>query len=191
MRRYSQFAVVLGSGLLEDGSPTPVTELRARAAASLSKEKHLKLILSGSRSPSDTSDHGKTEAGVMAEIAASEGVERKRLLIEDRSFDTFGNAIFTVDRYLKRRKGGTLYVVTSPFHMERAVFIFKHVLGEGWTVIAHPCEEWSNETRQSGAPEAMVRARAFFEGIETGDLRACKKKLLSRIPAYKRKRKAA
>ncbi|MBZ0188942.1 MAG: YdcF family protein [Candidatus Obscuribacterales bacterium] len=111
----------------------------------------------------------------MAEFVRATGIKPNRLLIEDQSFNTFGNAIYSVDRYLKHRKSGTLYVVTSPFHIERALFIFRQVLGPSWTVIDCPAEKWSEEKRQSGAPQAIERARLFFVGIKPGDLRAAKK----------------
>jgi len=177
-------AVVLGSGLKADGTATEVTALRAKTAAALVKSQPMRLIASGSRAPSDTSGHGKTEAAVMAEIIKAEGVSED-VLLEDQSFDTFGNAIFTVSRYLQHMEPGTLFVVTSPFHMERAVYIFEQVLGPKWKVVAHEAPEWSRENRQSGAPAAMVRAREFFEDINPGDLSACMEKLLKRIPAYK------
>lgn len=178
-------AVVLGSGLKADGSATPVTEIRAKAAADLLATKgRMKVICSGSRPPDDRGEHGTTEAKVMADIIIAEGISAKRILLEDQSFDTLGNAIFTVDRYLKAKKGGTLYVVTSPFHMERALYLFRHVLGPKWTVTPHPSAEWSEETRQPGAPAALKRAEEFCAGTQPGDLATLRKKLFELIPAY-------
>ncbi|MCC7531741.1 MAG: YdcF family protein, partial [Candidatus Melainabacteria bacterium] len=108
-----RIAVVLGSGLEADGSATPVTEMRAKTAADLLATKgRMKIICSGSRSLTDKGEHGQTEAQVMFDIIAAQGISPQRILLEDQSFDTLGNAIFTVDRYLKDKKGGTLYVVT-------------------------------------------------------------------------------
>lgn len=120
----------------------------------------------------------------MAEIIKAEGV-REDVMLEDQSFDTFGNAIFTASRYLQHMEPGTLFVVTSPFHMERAVYIFEQVLGPKWKVVAHEAQESAAENRQSGAPAAMVRARDFFGDVTPGDLAVCMEKLLKRIPAYK------
>lgn len=185
MSNKHRIAVVLGSGLKADGSATPVTEIRARAAADLLATKgRMKVICSGSRPPDDKGEHGTTEAQVMADIIVAEGISAKRILLEDQSFDTLGNAIFTVDRYLSGKKGGTLYVVTSPFHMERALYLFRHVLGPRWTVIAHPSAEWSKETRQPGAPAALKRAEEFCAGTQPGDLATLRKKLFELIPAY-------
>jgi uncharacterized SAM-binding protein YcdF (DUF218 family) len=127
----------------------------------------------------------------MANIVESMGIERSRILIEDQSFDSLGNAIFTVQHNLQDQQPCTLYVVTSPFHMPRALYIFQQVLGPSWKVVAYPADEWSEEWRQPGAAAAMVRARNFFSGITPGDLEACKNKLFSQVPAYRGKRKAA
>lgn len=178
-------AVVLGSGLKADGSATPVTEIRAKSAAELIATKgRMKVICSGSRPPDDKGEHGTTEAQVMADIIVAAGISRKRIQLEDQSFDTLGNAIFTVDRYLKGKKGGTLYVVTSPFHMERALYLFRHVLGPKWTVVDAASPEWEKETRQGGAPAALKRAHEFCSGTQPGDLDALRKKLFELIPAY-------
>lgn len=184
MTMETSVAVVLGSGLRADGTATEVTALRAKAAASFLKVHPMKLIASGSRAPNDTSSHGKTEADVMAQIVIAEGISADDVLLEDQSFDTFGNAIFTVSRHLKNLVPGTLHVVTSPFHMERALYIFGQVLGPKWTVVAQDAPEWQSESRQPGAPAALERAQQFFEGIKPGDLDACIKKLIARIPAY-------
>lgn len=178
-------AVVLGSGITAEGKATPVTEIRARAAAEFIKAHPMRLILSGKRAPSDKAPHGCTEASAMADLVAACGVERPLLLLEDQSFDTLGNAVFTVRRYLAKETPGTLYVITSPFHMQRSLYVFRRVLGRRWKVVPQPAPEWSGETRQAGAAAAMKRAKAFFRGIRPGDLKACEQKLLLQIPAYK------
>jgi uncharacterized SAM-binding protein YcdF (DUF218 family) len=173
----TEIAVVLGSGLTADGQATEVTALRAKAAAALLAEKPMKLILSGSRSLDDNGRHGRTEAEVMAEIVKAYGVNEDSLLFEDQSLDTLGNAIFSADRHLRKLEPGTLYVVTSPFHMERSLYIFQQVLGASWTVVACQSPEWSGETRKAGAQKALERAKQFFADLAPGDIDACLAKL--------------
>lgn len=178
-------AVVLGSGLAADGSAHPVTKQRALSAAQFMRTNpSVKLICSGSRPPDDDGKHGSTEAQVMADIIASAGIDRSRLLLEDQSFDSLGNAVFTARRYLAQLGGGILYVITNDFHMPRALYIFSQVLGSGWQVVAYGVPDWHDEDRQPGAPAAMQRAKAFFTGITPGDLDAAEAKLFQIIPAY-------
>lgn len=173
-------AVVLGSGLHADGSPTTVTLLRAEAAARFVQDHAMKLILSGSRAAHDPGLHGKTEAQAMAQMAASLGVKPEDMLFEDESYDTFTNAIFTARRYLKDMEPGVLFVITSPFHTERALYIFRMVLGPDWVVVPHRAPEAADETRQLGAAQAMVRAHEFFSDIAPGDLEAAERKAAER-----------
>ena len=186
MEKRNTIAVVLGSGLLNDGTPTEVTAMRAEHAAELAKYTQLdKIILSGFGPPGPTPTHGKSEAAVMADIVRTAFADQSQLpplCIEDKSFDTFGNAVFTATEFLRAETPGTLYIVTSPFHLERAIYMFSHILGNAWTIKGHACAEWSKEDRQPGAPAAMQRARDFFSDVPKGDMDAALKKLKGRKP---------
>jgi uncharacterized SAM-binding protein YcdF (DUF218 family) len=173
-------AVVLGSGLNADGSPTTVTLLRAETAARFVQDHAMKLILSGSRAPNDKGLHGNSEANAMAQVALSLGVAQEDLLLEDESYDTLTNAIFTARRYLSAMEPTVLFVVTSPFHTDRAVYIFQQVLGPQWTVVPHRAPEAPAEDRQAGAAAAMQRARDFFADIEPGALANAERKARNR-----------
>lgn len=183
MNQRNTVAVVLGSGLHPDGSASAVTELRAKKAAKFIAKNPMTLIASGARSMDDTHGHGKTEASVMLDIIRAHGVE-SLCYLEELSIDTLGNAIFSTLLYLKDEEPGTLYVITSPFHMERAKYIFSRVLGHRWRVRGSYAPEWDEETRQLKSDEAFERARTFFADIEAGDLAACLAKLIHEKPYY-------
>lgn len=177
------FAVVLGSGLTKDGKPSPVTIIRAHEAAKLASEIKLdKLILSGSQAADSIMAHRTSEAAEMAAIITGDmGENAPVMALEDKSLDTLGNAIFTSKLFLAGTTPGTLWVVTSPFHMERAVYLFERV-APGWKILPRPCVEWEHENRQPGAAAAMQRAREFFAEIADGDLQAAYDKLINRPP---------
>lgn len=186
------YAVVLGSGLFADGSPTPVTAIRAREAFALTQEVKLKkLIFSGYRAPDNTAAKDKSEAGAMAEIVKSEAKALGKeaalppLCLEEISLDTLGNAIFTAEHFLAGEKPGKLIIVTSPFHMERAIYLFTQVLSPEWIVEGRPSVEWEKETRQPGAAAALERAREFFKELKQGDVKAASAKLRARKPYTK------
>lgn len=187
-------AVVLGSGLLADGTPTPVTAIRAREAATLAREVKLdKLICSGFRAPDDRIT-GNTEAKAMADIVRAElkkpeNAQMPEICLEDKSMDTLGNGVFTASLFLQMEKPGRLIVITSPFHMERALYIFGRLLTSDWKIEGRACQEWSGETRQAGAPQALERARDFFSDIAQADLGAAMDKLSRRKP-YNQETKA-
>jgi len=170
----AEIAVVLGGGLLDDGrTPAQATALRARAALELARTRpQLKVIvLSGKGAPGRLLK--TTEAAAMRRVLRQHGIRRKQILLEDESLDTIGNAVLVAARHLHGLSPRRLYLITSPFHMERALFMFRHVLGGAWEVIGYPCAVAADDAgRAAGEPGGMAWAREFFAGIEPGDLAA-------------------
>jgi len=96
---FREIIVVLGGGMLPDGIPAPATLARGKAAADLARaHPNAAIVCSGS--------HGvgrkprRSEAASMADLIVAEGIERRRIFLEDQSRDTIGNAVFVAERYL-------------------------------------------------------------------------------------------
>lgn len=89
-----------------------------------------------------------TEATYAKEALLDMGVEPERLIIEDRSRNTYENALYS--RALAPDGGqGNWILVTSAVHMPRSVGVFRQA---GWKVIPWPVNflsggepEWANE----------------------------------------------
>lgn len=64
------------------------------------------------------------------------GVSADRVIYEDRSGNTYENALFS-QRLVAPDPGATWILVTSAFHMPRAVGCFRNV---GWTVVPYPVD---------------------------------------------------
>src|SRR5438046_3496690 len=130
---FPEVAVVLGGGFSANGEPSASTVARARAAAHLAQKRPtLAVIASGSHG--DSPAPAKSEAAIIADLIAATGVPRDRLFLEERSRDTIGNAVEVVARYLRGVEARPIYLVTSPFHLDRALVTFRHVVGFGWQV---------------------------------------------------------
>jgi len=74
------------------------------------------------------------------------GVAQDRLIIEDRSRNTYENAVFSKQQ---AAQDGNWVLVTSAIHLPRAVGVFRQA---GWKVIPWPSnyltggdEDWANE----------------------------------------------
>lgn len=76
------------------------------------------------------------EAGVARELLAGLGIDPQRLELESRSRDTYENAVFSRD-LAAPRAGETWLLVTSAFHMARAVGCFRKA---GFEVTAYPTD---------------------------------------------------
>jgi uncharacterized SAM-binding protein YcdF (DUF218 family) len=167
---YSEVIVVLGGGMLPDGTPAPATLARAEAAADLARARNdAAIICSGShgvgRKPK------RSEAASMADLIVERAIDRERIFLEDQSRDTIGNAVHVADRYLAAIPPRPIYLVTSPFHLERSVETFRLVLGPTWQiegVASAPAPD--DGERAKHEPRFLMQTRAFLAGIAPGEV---------------------
>lgn len=103
-----------------------------------------RIVLAGLNGPSSSGQ----------EFAASLGVDGSRMVLEDRSRNTYESAMFSL-RSAAPATGETWLLVTSAFHMPRAVGAFRRA---GWMVTPFPVDYWTG-------PAANVH-RPF--GFDTG-----------------------
>lgn len=177
--------VVLGGGMSSDGRGGPATLLRARKAVKLAKANPTWTFILSGDGRSDPASSTLTEAEYMARILVEAGVDRSRLLLEDESRDTIGNAVLVAARYLRHRQPQTLYVVTSPFHSTRALLLFRGVLGPRWNIqVAASSPARGDAARRANEPGGIDWTKRFFGGITPGDLKACIRRLIADRPVY-------
>lgn len=101
---------------------------------------------------------GVEATGPVADFLVDSGIVRERLILEGRSRNTYENAIFTRD-VVQPKPGERWYLVTSAFHMPRAIGLFRKA---GFDVIAYPVD------LRTRGPEDAGR---FFERIPQGLMR--------------------
>ncbi|WP_068166512.1 YdcF family protein [Rhodococcus phenolicus] len=112
--------VVLGAGLLPDGTIRPVLDERLRSGLDLANRfPQAPIIVSGGAPKS-----GVTEAAAMARWLVDRGIPRERITLEDRSGSTVENAVNT-DHILRDRGLLGATVVTSRNHLARALVDFR------------------------------------------------------------------
>ena len=183
----SEVAVVLGSGVASDGTPARTTVLRVRAAARLAKaHPDVNLVVSGD----GRKQIGITsEAEAMKKILLAEGISADRIFLEDQSQDTIGNAVLVAARYFANEAPVAtrkLYVVTSPFHIERALIAFRAVVPNHWNVVGYGSRIASTDAERGANESGGVQwMKDFFSGIEQGDIAAAVERLLDCRPHYR------
>jgi uncharacterized SAM-binding protein YcdF (DUF218 family) len=167
---HPEIIVVLGGGVLHDGTPTPATLARGTAAADVARAHPLAAIIcSGS--------HGvgrkprRSEAAAMADLIVAGGIDRERIFLEDQSRDTIGNAVFVAELYLSAVPPRPVYIVTSPFHLERSVETFRLVLGPAWQIRGVASASVSDDgERVKHEPQFLRQTREFLAGIAPGEV---------------------
>ena len=119
--RSAESIVVLGGGLKSDGTPGVSTRERVSYGAFLFKVGFGDyLILSGG-----AVEDNQVEAEKMYEIALAKGVSPKVILKELYSSSTYENALYTKELLFQYNIKGEVILVTSPYHMRRALYCFK------------------------------------------------------------------
>jgi uncharacterized SAM-binding protein YcdF (DUF218 family) len=109
---------------------------------------------------------GPTEAAAMAAFLIQEGVDAERITRESRSRNTYENAAFAVAE-VKPQPGETWLLVTSAWHMPRALGCFRSV---GWRVMPYPVDYkttgrfWTRNEIQLG-PQILLANLAVKEWI--------------------------
>lgn len=184
--RANEIAVVLGGGISAHGDADPATIARTQAAALLARERPLlAFILTGRQSGRSGVAYPVSEAKWMAERLAADGVKRERMVLEDESRDTLGNAVLVAARYLRELDPRPLWIVTSAYHMPRSVLAFAATLGARWQIRTRTSPPALDDAFRSAAEAKFIQETSeFFDGIDIGDLDAIIERLCDRYPSY-------
>ncbi|MET0746424.1 MAG: YdcF family protein [Microvirga sp.] len=95
---------------------------------------------------------GTAEAPIIAGFLSEVGIDSRRILTEDESRTTFENALFS-RKLVEPRPGERWLLVTSAWHMPRAVGVFRKV---GFEVTPCPVDYRTGGGGEAGRPFASV-----------------------------------
>lgn len=163
--------IVLGAGVADNGSITPLSKTRMDKALSLYRDKKVKmLVLTGGFTNSNVR---KSEAESMRDYALQEGVPESDIIVENMAGNTAGNAYYTKTKILEPNDWNRNIVVTNDFHLVRSRLIFSKVLGEKYITdyLAADSELAQSEFRKNTLMDRgyFLLYRLLFIGIRDGD----------------------
>ncbi|RAU20131.1 YdcF family protein [Paramagnetospirillum kuznetsovii] len=151
-------AIVLGAMILSDGSPSPALARRVARAVALARSGRVgHLLMTGG-----PVRHPKPESHVMRDMAVAAGIAPDRIVTEEASVNTIGNA--RLCRPIVAQRGWRrLLLVTDACHIPRSLYVF-HRLGlrvspsAVWPVWPPAREWWLAWPREAAAlPWTMIR----------------------------------
>jgi uncharacterized SAM-binding protein YcdF (DUF218 family) len=180
--------VVLGGGVEPDGTLTWVGDTRVAQSVELFNAGIAPRIIMSGRCGLAGPEPPVTEAAAMADFARFLGVPAEALLLEEESRDTLGNAYFTRELFLEPNGWTTVRVVTSDFHLSRAAWVFRKILGARY--------DFSFVSAFSGLSPRELIGRAleeckisiflneWLQAVEEGDEEAIDRLMLQEHPGY-------
>ena len=180
LAEHPELIVVLGGGMQADGTPAASTLARAAAAADVAREHaDAAIICSGSHGVGRKPQ--RSEAASMADAMVAAGVDPTRIFLEDESRDTIGNAVHVAERYLAAIAPRLIYLVTSPFHLDRSVKTFELVLGPRWSIRGIASGPVSDDPERARHEQRFLdQTRLWLADMTPGDIAGIAAKLRRR-----------
>jgi uncharacterized SAM-binding protein YcdF (DUF218 family)/glycosyltransferase involved in cell wall biosynthesis len=99
------------------------------------------------------------EADVMRALAIDQGVPAGHIVLEERASNTYQNVMF-VDEILKARRWRSILLVSSPYHMRRALLVWRKVDPDVVVMATPPEQSQFYDHPRSGATLEQVRGIA-------------------------------
>lgn len=129
----ADYVIILGASL-HNGKMSKNTVSRLNEAMKYIKENpEVKIIVTGGTA----SGEPMSEAAAMSGFLLEQGVDKERIIVEDRSTSTYENFKYSkkILRQTDKRSNISLMIITNEFHQYRARLIGKHL---GFTVYGQP-----------------------------------------------------
>ncbi len=122
------YLIILGCGIRDDGTPTPLLRGRADLALDFAARQEAAggpkpvFVCSGGQGPGEVI----SEAECLGNYLQSRGIPRERILLEDRSTDTLENMRFSKEK-IEARGGGAVGFATTNYHVFRSGLLSRRV----------------------------------------------------------------
>ncbi len=181
-----QAIITLGSGVTPTGEPSPGTALRTAKAIELADLfPRAVLIMSGAMPlHPDAGIPGGTEADVMKKYALARHIAPARVLLENKSHTTLDNALFTKKHCLEPRQLRTLVVVTSGYHIPRAEYLFRKILGPDYRITCISAGGETKSNRLLKEERSLAFFRALLDTVTDGDDAEARRRLSDWLEPY-------
>lgn len=164
--------IVLGGGVTKEGTPTGSSLARIKKTVELFQEGAASFVLmSGAYSNKISYTPIKTEAHAMKDYAMQLGIPEEKIVLEEFSMETVGNAYFSKE-IVAEKKWKSLLVVTSDFHVERTAYIFKKTFGPEYSCTVIPVSHVSPEEldiRKEKEAQALHLLKQHMDIFPDGD----------------------
>lgn len=190
--RKIDVVVVLGGGIAADGILSSATKERLNDfLKKREKLPQVPIVLSGQWGGFIKMEPHTTEAQEMEKYLITHGIGARQVVKEEESLDTISNAVFMKKIIERHHDWKKILLVTSDWHMERALWIFQKILGKDYRVMPLLVILEETEKKQRGDYEKYLLgvAKRFLKSVPT-DSKGLIDLLSAEHPFYSKSEKA-
>jgi uncharacterized SAM-binding protein YcdF (DUF218 family) len=184
--------VVLGGGIDLQGNIPSYVYSRLGEAIKLQHELNCKILVSGEYSfLYDKVKPPFTEASKMQGYLLEKGVSVDKIIKEEQSKDTIGNAYYSKKYVFLPQKEKKAIIITSDFQVERANYIFSKIFGPEYDFkivgIKSELPEGEKTAIWQRQKELLLKTRELLSNMKDGDHDFLKDRIY-KLKFYKEKR---
>ena len=119
------YLIVLGAGLHWDVISLSLKERLDVSRDYLVDNEHIKVIVSGGQGP----DEKFSEAYAMSEYLVQHGIDRQRVILEDKSRNTLQNLSFSLEKIkeMDQKENQRVLIASNKYHLFRAKMLAKRL----------------------------------------------------------------
>ena len=116
--------------------------------------------------------------------AVNLGVPAEKIMCELNTKDTVGEAFFTKLNIVKNNGWKNILVVTSDYHAERALKIFKFIYGDQYHIDSIGASGSDNKEKQAAEVKSTATFKQTFGDLKPGDDVKISERLVTQHPFY-------
>ncbi len=189
MKKKEVIGILLGGGITKKGKIPADALTRAKVALKLLQKNEIqKLVLSGGFTSKKFSKI--SEARLFTRYFTNKGISKKKIILEEESKDTLGNAIYCKKLFVKQKLSKQIILITSNYHLKRSLVVFQHIFGKPYKFVGkksrpfiiHKIQNQLKEMESTGLDDL------FISQFKPGDHRKAERLLLKELPIYWKKK---
>lgn len=165
-----------------NGIPNQDSRARAELAAIIAKEQSIECIITSGWAYRN--DCKMTLADCMKEYLVHCGLAASKIITENNSRDTVGDAYFTRINIAKPMSFSNLCVVTSDYHLDRAKLIFDFVYAENYQIDLIAAKGQGDALTITNEERSKEAFKQTFSGIQRGNMLAIAERMRTQHPLY-------
>ena len=184
--------IILGGGIAKKGALLGNTKERLNFFLRIKKKFiSIPIVLSGRCNGFMKEKPLVTEAEAMKAFLVRKGIDSEHIYLEKQSLDTISNAVFSRQIVDQHQDWKWIALITSDYHMERALWIFSRIFGSSYRFNSFPASSGGliQEKRKDYELYLLDIAKKFLANVPT-DSNELVKLLRKRHPFYSRSKEA-